>query len=82
MFLFGTKAYLRQLAVLTLVCGRCGRQAAHPLRKRTTKFTLFFVPLFPVSTSYTTQCTYCGAEQRIDAAEADRLLAGAGAARA
>ncbi|MEU6484396.1 zinc-ribbon domain-containing protein [Streptomyces sp. NPDC046887] len=75
--LFGTKAYLRQLAVLSLVCGNCGAQVAHPLRKRTTKFTLFFVPLFRVSTSYRTQCTACGAERKLDSGQAERLLAGA-----
>jgi hypothetical protein len=73
--LFGTKGYLYQLAILTLVCGHCGNPAAHTLRKRVTKFTLFFVPLFPVSTKYTTQCTFCGAEQKISKEEADQLLA-------
>ncbi|MFF8830102.1 zinc-ribbon domain-containing protein [Streptomyces sp. NPDC015131] len=75
MIIFGTKGYLRQLAVLTLVCGRCGNPAAHALRRRTTKFTLFFVPLFPVSTSYVTQCAFCGAEERIGRDQADRMLA-------
>jgi hypothetical protein len=73
--LFGTKGYLYQLAILTLVCGHCGNPAAHTLRKRVTKFTLFFVPLFPVSTKYTTQCTFCGAEQKITKEQADQLLA-------
>ncbi|QGV78574.1 zinc-ribbon domain-containing protein [Streptomyces ficellus] len=76
MIIFGTKGYLRQLAVLTLVCGRCGNSAAHALRRRTTKFTLFFVPLFPVSRSYLTQCTFCGAEERISRERADALLPG------
>ncbi|WP_216591565.1 zinc-ribbon domain-containing protein [Streptomyces brasiliscabiei] len=71
--IFGTKGYLYQLAILTLVCGQCGNPAAHTLRKRVTKFTLFFVPLFPFSTKYQTQCTFCGAEQKIDAEQAERL---------
>ncbi|CAL9340334.1 hypothetical protein SUDANB145_00250 [Streptomyces sp. enrichment culture] len=75
MIIFGTKGYLYQLAVLTLVCGHCGNPAAHTLRKRVTKFTLFFVPLFPVSTKYTTQCTYCGAERKLTGEEAERLRA-------
>ncbi|MFJ8109532.1 zinc-ribbon domain-containing protein [Streptomyces sp. NPDC096132] len=73
MIIFGTKGYLYQLAIVTLVCGRCGNPAAHTLRKRVTKFTLFFVPLFPVSTKYLTQCTFCGAEQKVTAQEAERL---------
>ncbi|MFI1109683.1 zinc-ribbon domain-containing protein [Streptomyces physcomitrii] len=75
MIIFGTKGYLYQLAILTLVCGRCGTPAAHTLRKRVTKFTLFFVPLFPFSTKYATQCTFCGAEQQIPQAQAEQLEA-------
>ncbi|MFJ5260119.1 zinc-ribbon domain-containing protein [Streptomyces sp. NPDC088387] len=73
MIIFGTKGYLYQLAILTLVCGSCGNPAAHTLRKRVTKFTLFFVPLFPVSTKYGTQCTFCGAEQKITGEQAEQL---------
>ncbi|WNI22449.1 zinc-ribbon domain-containing protein [Streptomyces sp. ITFR-16] len=75
MIIFGTRGYLYQLAVLTLVCGWCGNPAAHTLRKRVTKFTLFFVPLFPISTKYATQCTFCGGEQKIPREQADQLLA-------
>ncbi|MEU1468438.1 zinc-ribbon domain-containing protein [Streptomyces sp. NPDC005761] len=75
MIIFGTRGYLYQLAVLTLVCGWCGNPAAHTLRKRVTKFTLFFVPLFPFSTKYATQCTFCGGEQQIPKEQADQLLA-------
>ncbi|MEU9332714.1 zinc-ribbon domain-containing protein [Streptomyces sp. NPDC048290] len=73
MIIFGTKGYLYQLAILTLVCGRCGNPAAHTLRKRVTKFSLFFIPLFPVSTKYATQCTFCGAEERVTQDQAERL---------
>ncbi|GLW49184.1 hypothetical protein Stsp02_48450 [Streptomyces sp. NBRC 14336] len=75
MIIFGTKGYLYQLAILTLVCGQCGNPAAHTLRKRVTKFTLFFVPLFPVSTKYSTQCTFCGLEQKLTKEQAEQLQA-------
>ncbi|MFE0423576.1 zinc-ribbon domain-containing protein [Streptomyces sp. NPDC058953] len=75
MIIFGTKGYLYQLAIVTLVCGHCGNPAAHTLRKRVTKFTLFFVPLFPFSTKYGTQCTFCGAESQLDQQQADALQA-------
>ncbi|MFM9698934.1 zinc-ribbon domain-containing protein [Streptomyces europaeiscabiei] len=75
LIIFGTKGYLYQLAILTLVCGQCGNPSAHTLRKRVTKFTLFFVPLFPVSTKYQTQCTFCGAEQKVTAEQAEQLQA-------
>ncbi|MEU8890719.1 zinc-ribbon domain-containing protein [Streptomyces sp. NPDC048442] len=78
MIIFGTKGYVYQLAMLMLLCGQCGNPAAHTLRKRVTKFTLFFVPLFPVSSKYVTQCTFCGAERRVEPAEAERLQAQGG----
>lgn len=81
MIIFGTRGYLYQLAVLTMVCGWCGNPAAHTLRKRVTKFTLFFVPLFPFSTKYATQCTFCGGERQIPKEQADGLLAQAQGAR-
>jgi hypothetical protein len=77
--IFGTKGYLYQLAILTLVCRFCGNPSAHTLRKRVTKFTLFFVPLFPFSTKYATQCTFCGAEQKITKEQAEQLQAQAAA---
>ncbi|MFF0451532.1 zinc-ribbon domain-containing protein [Streptomyces sp. NPDC004609] len=80
MIIFGTKGYLYQLAILTLVCGQCGNPAAHTLRKRVTKFTLFFVPLFPFSTKYGTQCTFCGAEHQVPKEQADQLVAQAAGA--
>lgn len=65
MIIFGTRLYLYQLAILTLTCRHCGNPAAHTVMKHVTKFTLFFVPLFPFSTKYVTQCTFCGMEQEV-----------------
>jgi hypothetical protein len=75
MIIFGTRSYLYQLAMLTLVCASCGNPAAHTLRKRVVKFTLFFVPLFPVSTKYTTQCTFCGTQHKLPKEQAEQLQA-------
>ncbi|MFF9345966.1 zinc-ribbon domain-containing protein [Streptomyces sp. NPDC014734] len=75
MIIFGTRGYLYQLAVMTLVCNWCTNPAAHTLRKRVTKFTLFFIPLFPFSTKFATQCTFCGGEQQIPKEQAEQLLA-------
>ena len=74
LILFGTRSYIHQLAMITLLCGRCGNPAAHSLKKRVMKFTLFFVPLFPISTKYSTQCTFCGAEQKLSKEQAEQLL--------
>jgi hypothetical protein len=75
MIIFGSRGYIYQLAILTLVCGHCSNPSAHTLRKRVTKFTLFFVPLFPLSVKYTTQCTFCGVEIRVTKEQAEQLQA-------
>jgi hypothetical protein len=77
--LFGTRRYLYQLAMITLVCGRCGNPAAHSVRRRVVKFTLFFVPLFPISSRWSTQCTFCGVEHQLPKEQAEQLLAQAAA---
>ncbi|MYT73639.1 MULTISPECIES: zinc-ribbon domain-containing protein [unclassified Streptomyces] len=75
MIIFGTRGYVYQLAMLTLVCGGCGNPSAHSLRKYLTKFTLFFIPLFPISTKYRTQCTFCGMEHQLPKEQAEGMLA-------
>ncbi|MEU2061007.1 zinc-ribbon domain-containing protein [Streptomyces sp. NPDC013455] len=65
MIIFGTRVYLYQLAILMLACRHCNNPAAHTVTKYVTKFTLFFVPLFPISTEYAIQCTFCGMEQEV-----------------
>ncbi|WP_333772692.1 zinc-ribbon domain-containing protein [Streptomyces sp. IBSBF 3136] len=65
MIIFGTSGHLYRLAILVLACRHCGNPAAHTVTKHVTKFTLFFVPLFPVSTRFATQCTFCGTEQEV-----------------
>ncbi|MCX3058241.1 zinc ribbon domain-containing protein [Streptomyces beihaiensis] len=75
MIIFGTRGYVFQLAMLTLVCGSCGNPAAHALRKYVTKFTLFFVPLFPITTKFRTQCTFCGVQHQLPKEQAEAMLA-------
>jgi hypothetical protein len=72
--IFGLRTKVFVLTMLTLLCPRCGNPAAHPLHKAVTKFTLFFVPLFPVKTRYSTQCTFCGHGNRLSNDQATQLL--------
>lgn len=81
MIIFGTRSVLYRLAMITLLCGRCGNPAAHSLRKRVVKFTLFFIPLFPISTKYSTQCTFCGTELAVPKEQALQLQAQAAGAQ-
>ncbi|TDC38275.1 zinc-ribbon domain-containing protein [Micromonospora sp. 15K316] len=74
--IFGFRTKVDRLGVVSRVCRNCGNHAAQVITRRSTKFTLFFVPLIPVRTRYTQQCTYCAAEYDLSKAEARRLPAG------
>jgi hypothetical protein len=76
--LFGFKRIPEVLAVVTLVCRFCGNPAAQRIEEWTTKFTLFFVPLFTTRRRYTMQCSYCATVSELGQDEAERL-ASAGA---
>ncbi|OEU91379.1 zinc-ribbon domain-containing protein [Streptomyces oceani] len=80
MIIFGTSSKTVQLAMLNLLCAFCGNPSAHALRKRITRFSLFFVPLFPVMPAkHHLQCTFCGAQSDVSKEDAQQLLAqGAG----
>ncbi|MHC1562044.1 zinc-ribbon domain-containing protein [Actinomycetospora sp. C-140] len=75
MIIFGTRRTVAQLAMIVLTCGNCHRSAAHAVLKAVTKFTLFFIPLFPVRTRYAHQCTACGFLMWIEKAQAEQLAA-------
>ncbi|MET8066191.1 zinc-ribbon domain-containing protein [Micromonospora sp. NPDC005686] len=75
-FIFGLRTKVVRSGVVTAVCRNCGNQAAQVITRRSTKFSLFFVPLIPVRTRYAQQCTFCGAEYDISRAEAQRLPVG------
>jgi zinc-ribbon family len=73
LIIFGFRRYLEQLAMLTLVCSHCRTSCAHPLSRAVTKFTLFFIPLFPVRSEHLVQCTYCGASSRLSKDQAEAM---------
>lgn len=74
MIIFGLKSYTRLLATLSLVCPSCGQRAAHRLFEVVNKFTLFFIPLFPVSRSRRMDCTYCGHASKVSQEQAEQLM--------
>ncbi|MEV6634801.1 zinc ribbon domain-containing protein [Actinoplanes sp. NPDC051470] len=77
MFLiFGLRTSDHRLGVRTMLCDVCGHTAAQGLVKRTTKFSLFFIPLFPVKRpTYFRECTHCGAARHLDDRHVASLLA-------
>lgn len=75
MIIWGFKVYTTILASLVYVCDRCGNNAAHQLMKRVRKFSLFFVPLFPVGTKYYDTCVACGRTLEVAGQDAEAALA-------
>ena len=75
MIIFGTRGYLRVLAIVNFICNNCHNPAAQKVTQRLVKFTLFFIPLFPISSSYSTTCTFCGLSTKIDKALAEQYVA-------
>jgi uncharacterized Zn finger protein len=65
LFILGVRIYSDLLATVAYVCENCGQHAAHHLTKRTRKITLFFLPLFPLSTKYLDTCANCGRVLRV-----------------
>ena len=60
MLIFGLSVSEDLLSTLIYTCENCGNSAAHRLIRRTRKFSFFFIPLFPVGSTYVDTCTACG----------------------
>jgi hypothetical protein len=73
--LFGFRSFVKSLAMLTLVCHRCGNPAAHRLVQRSRWFTLFFIPLIPLGITRFTTCTFCGASHKVSKQDAQQMIA-------
>ena len=75
MFLiFGTDFSEKAINVVSFVCAFCGADARQDVIKSSTRFTLFFIPLFSFGTRYRNQCTNCGAEAKLTAVQARHSL--------
>ncbi|MFC5142203.1 zinc-ribbon domain-containing protein [Actinomycetospora rhizophila] len=75
LLIFGTRRTVTQLALVVLTCVNCHRSAANAILRAVTRFTLFFIPLFPVRTRWATQCTACGFLMWVEKGQAEQLAA-------
>lgn len=78
MLIFGLGVTQELLATLMYLCETCGNNAAHHLVKRVRRFSLFFIPLFPVGTRFIDTCTACGREIEVAREHAERAAREAG----
>ena len=72
--LFGTRAFDAVINIVSFVCGYCDTLAEQQVIKRTTRFTLFFLPLFPLATTYVNVCNRCHGTTTLTAAQARHSL--------
>ena len=63
--IFGLKSTDRRIGSRVMACEICGVTAAQVLTRRSTKVSLFFIPLFPVKpAAHYLHCTNCGSVRR------------------
>ena len=74
MILYGTRRRNKVLGQTRYVCKKCQQDSYHGIVRSRMYFTLFFVPLFPVSKFTTARCGVCGYQEKVDNKEADRLF--------
>ncbi|HET8599384.1 MAG TPA: hypothetical protein VFL99_03590 [Segeticoccus sp.] len=63
--ILGLKTYLTVVDTFVTTCETCGARAAHEVARQVRKLTFFFLPLFPVSTSYVDTCLACGRRKKV-----------------
>jgi hypothetical protein len=75
--IFGIKRRAYRLATVFALCGLCQTPAAQAVTRVRTFFSLFFIPVIPLSSTYRTTCTMCGGSVKVTKEAAERLVASA-----
>ena len=76
--IFGIKRLVHRLATVFAMCGHCGSPAAQVVARRSTWFSLFFIPVIPLGSKYFSTCTLCGVATALDKEQALHLVTLAG----
>jgi ribosomal protein L37E len=75
MILMGYRTRNKVMGQLQYVCPRCQQNSYHAIVRSRRWFTLYFIPLFPLSKTTTARCNLCGFMTAFDNAKADALFA-------
>ncbi len=76
--LFGMRTINRAMCVVldSIVCGRCNNHVQRTILRSQDWFTLFFIPVFPLSKKcYYQVCPVCGALYEITKEQAEDFIA-------
>ncbi|MDQ0848323.1 hypothetical protein QFZ65_000261 [Arthrobacter sp. B3I9] len=74
--LFGLKTMARELPGRPASCQYCHSFAHHHLEERSTRLTVFFIPVLTTSRSYRITCSNCGRMSSISARQKNALARG------
>ena len=74
LLIFGTRLTDVILVLVSFVCPHCGVDAQQRVTKTANRVTLFFVPLFAISTRYHVHCTHCGAATALTKKQAEHSV--------
>ncbi|WIG59952.1 MAG: hypothetical protein OJF49_002700 [Ktedonobacterales bacterium] len=75
MIIWGTRRRNAALGQMQYVCPGCHQPTYHGIVRSKYWFTLFFIPIFPFSTSTTARCQKCGFQEKVNNKQADAVLA-------
>ena len=77
--IFGSRSKNKVLGQVQYPCQRCGRMAYHTLVRSRRWFSLYFIPVIPLSKTTTARCNLCGYQSQIDNNQADAMIPQSGA---
>jgi len=66
MIIFGSKTKSKAIGGKNTICPNCRIKTAHYLIKHTSWFTLYFMPILPLSDRLFVKCGRCGFETEIE----------------
>ncbi|WP_216695039.1 zinc-ribbon domain-containing protein [Dietzia psychralcaliphila] len=75
--IFGFKNSSRNLGLAQAACPHCGNRAAQRVDRNKRAFSVFFIPIIPLGSSFSATCTACGSITKISGDQADQILSGA-----
>ena len=81
LLIFGTRAYETLIVLVQFVCPHCAVDARQRVTKLASRFTVFFLPVFTVSTRYFVECSHCGIATSLTREQAAHSVEWAASAR-
>lgn len=69
--IYGYRTSNKVMGQLPQVCAKCQQRGMHTVVRSRRMFTLFWIPLFPITKKTVMRCSLCGNQMEIDSKQAD-----------